>query len=84
MYKCNRSRLQALIEQFSQFGATANGGVTRLSLSKEDVLARDCFCEICKELGMDIKADDMGKCLCDAAREKRLPTNCNWIAFRFG
>ncbi|HJF31540.1 MAG TPA: Zn-dependent hydrolase, partial [Sporosarcina psychrophila] len=59
MYKCNSSRLQGLIEQFSQFGVTANGGVTRLSLSKEDVLARDYFCEICKELDMDIQVDDM-------------------------
>ncbi|MFJ7734782.1 Zn-dependent hydrolase [Lysinibacillus sp. NPDC097287] len=59
MYKCNSSRLQESIEQFSQFGATANGGVTRLSLSKEDVLARDYFCEVCEELGMEIKVDDM-------------------------
>lgn len=59
MYKCNSSRLQELIEQFSQFGATDNGGVTRLSLSKEDVLARDYFCEVCKELGMKIQVDDM-------------------------
>ena len=59
MYKCNSSRLQESLEQFSQFGATANGGVTRLSLSKEDVLARDYFCECCKELGMEIAVDDM-------------------------
>ncbi|WP_318618220.1 Zn-dependent hydrolase [Sporosarcina sp. YIM B06819] len=59
MYKCNSSRLQELIEQFSQFGATANGGVTRLSLSQEDVVARTYFCEICKELGMEIRVDDM-------------------------
>ncbi|WP_186670945.1 Zn-dependent hydrolase [Sporosarcina sp. BP05] len=59
MYKCNSNRLQGLIEQFSQFGATANGGVTRLSLSKEDVFARDYFCELCIELGMDIQVDDM-------------------------
>ena len=59
MYKCNSSRLQALLEDFSKFGATANGGVTRLSLSQEDVLARDYFCELCKELGMEIQIDDM-------------------------
>ncbi|WP_391116232.1 Zn-dependent hydrolase [Psychrobacillus sp. L3] len=59
MFKSNRSRLQELIERFSQFGATVNGGVTRLSLSKEDVLGRDYFCEICKGLGMDIQIDDM-------------------------
>ncbi|KOS69094.1 allantoate amidohydrolase [Lysinibacillus contaminans] len=59
MYKCNSSRLQESIEQFSQFGATVNGGVTRLSLSKEDLLARDYFCECCKALGMEIVIDDM-------------------------
>lgn len=60
MYKCNSSRLQASIEQFSQFGATANGGVTRLSLSKDDLRARDYFCACCKALGMEMKVDDMG------------------------
>ncbi|MEK4230188.1 Zn-dependent hydrolase [Solibacillus sp. FSL H8-0538] len=59
MYKCNSSRLQESIERFSKFGATTNSGVTRLSLSKEDILARDYFCECCKELGMEIKVDDM-------------------------
>lgn len=59
MYKCNSRRLQDSIEQFSQFGATLNGGVTRLSLSKEDVLARNYFCKCCEELGMEIKVDDM-------------------------
>ena len=48
MYKCNSRRLQELIEQFSQFGATENGGVTRLSLSNEDVLARNYFVSVAK------------------------------------
>ena len=56
MYKCNQARLQQTIEHFSQFGATENGGVTRLSLSKEDVLARDYFYECCEELGMKLKS----------------------------
>lgn len=73
MNTCNRSRLQALIEQFSQFGATANGGVTRLSLSKEDILARDRFSEICKELGMDIKTDDMGNVYATLPGKKDCP-----------
>lgn len=73
MYACNRSRLQALVERFSQFGATANGGVTRLSLSKEDILARDCFIEICKELGMDSKTDDMGNVYATLPGKKDCP-----------
>jgi N-carbamoyl-L-amino-acid hydrolase len=61
------------VERFSQFGATANGGVTRLSLSKEDILARDCFSEICKELGMDIKTDDMANIYATLPGKKDYP-----------
>ncbi|MFJ7696922.1 Zn-dependent hydrolase [Lysinibacillus fusiformis] len=73
MYKCNSRRLQELIEQFSQFGATENGGVTRLSLSEEDVLARNYFCECCKALGMDIHVDDMGNIYATLAGKKDVP-----------
>ncbi|MEQ6356330.1 Zn-dependent hydrolase [Lysinibacillus sp. M3] len=73
MYKCNSRRLQELIEQFSQFGATENGGVTRLSLSNEDVLARNYFCECCDELGMDIKVDDMGNIYAILPGKKDVP-----------
>jgi beta-ureidopropionase / N-carbamoyl-L-amino-acid hydrolase len=73
MYKCNSRRLQELIEQFSQFGATENGGVTRLSLSNEDVLARNYFCECCEELGMDIKVDDMGNIYAILPGKKDVP-----------
>ncbi|AJK88593.1 MULTISPECIES: Zn-dependent hydrolase [Lysinibacillus] len=73
MYKCNSRRLQELIEQFSQFGATENGGVTRLSLSDEDVLARNYFCECCEALGMDIDVDDMGNIYATLAGKKDVP-----------
>ncbi|MFD1927245.1 Zn-dependent hydrolase [Sporosarcina siberiensis] len=73
MYECNRNRLQELIEQFSQLGATANGGVTRLCLSKEDIAARDYFCELCKELGMDIQVDDMANIYATLPGEKSCP-----------
>ena len=73
MYKCNSRRLQELIEKFSQFGATENGGVTRLSLSDEDVLARNYFCECCEALGMDIHVDDMGNIYATLAGKKDVP-----------
>ncbi|WP_446935538.1 allantoate amidohydrolase [Lysinibacillus fusiformis] len=73
MYKCNSRRLRELIEQFSQFGATENGGVTRLSLSDEDVLARNYFCECCEALGMDIHVDDMGNIYATLAGKKDVP-----------
>ena len=59
MYKCNQTRLKETIVQFSQFGATQNGGVTRLSLSEEDVAARNHLKACCLELGMEVKIDDM-------------------------
>ncbi|AMO86814.1 N-carbamoyl-L-amino acid hydrolase [Solibacillus isronensis B3W22] len=60
MLKTNRERLQNTIDLFSQFGATENNGVTRLSLSPEDILARNKFKEICEQLGMTVTVDDMG------------------------
>ncbi|MFF5994402.1 Zn-dependent hydrolase [Lysinibacillus sp. KU-BSD001] len=73
MYKCNQIRLQQTLEQFSQFGATENGGVTRLALSKEDVLARDYFKKCCEELGMDVKVDDMANMYATLPGKKDLP-----------
>ncbi|AWE08617.1 Zn-dependent hydrolase [Lysinibacillus sp. 2017] len=60
MLKTNRERLKKYIELFSQIGATENNGVTRLSLSEEDIIARDKFNAICKNLGMVVTVDDMG------------------------
>lgn len=53
-------RLKDTLEQFAQFGRTENNGVTRLSLSEADRLARDFFRSSCEELGMSVKVDDMG------------------------
>ncbi|MDL5041979.1 Zn-dependent hydrolase [Heyndrickxia coagulans] len=52
-------RLQESLEKFSTFGRTPANGVTRLSLSKEDIAARDYFVACCKEIGMEVKFDDM-------------------------
>jgi N-carbamoyl-L-amino-acid hydrolase len=60
MISCNKDRLRETLETFSRFGATKNRGVTRLSLSKEDIAARNYFCDCCQELGMDVYYDDMG------------------------
>ncbi|CAM5220227.1 Allantoate deiminase OS=Ureibacillus acetophenoni OX=614649 GN=SAMN05877842_11031 PE=3 SV=1 [Ureibacillus acetophenoni] len=73
MFKCNQSRLKDSIEQFSRFGATDNGGVTRLSLSKEDLEARDYFCECCKNLGLDVRIDDMGNIYATLPGKKDVP-----------
>ncbi|HEY4622471.1 MAG TPA: Zn-dependent hydrolase [Solibacillus sp.] len=60
MLKTNRERLKNNIELFSQIGATNNNGVTRLSLSAEDILARDKFKAKCEQHGMIVTVDDMG------------------------
>jgi beta-ureidopropionase / N-carbamoyl-L-amino-acid hydrolase len=56
----NGERLRDTLEQFAKFGRAENNGVTRLSLSEADRLARDYFCFCCEELGMSVKVDDMG------------------------
>ncbi|WP_332645796.1 Zn-dependent hydrolase [Lysinibacillus sp. 54212] len=60
MLKTNRQRLQETLTLFSQYGATEHNGVTRLSLSEEDILARDKFKEICESNGLNVTVDDMG------------------------
>lgn len=56
----NGERLKDSLEKFADYGRTANNGVTRLSLSEEDRLARNYFRSCCEELGLDVKVDDMG------------------------
>lgn len=59
MLLINGERLKQTILQFAEFGKTKAGGVTRLSLSEEDLQARNYFLSICKELGMNVFWDDM-------------------------
>lgn len=56
----NGESLKNSLETFANFGRTDKDGVSRLSLSAEDISARNYFCEYCKDLGMTIKVDDMG------------------------
>lgn len=55
-----KERVEQQLETFANFGRTKNNGVTRLALSEEDRLARDYFSDYCKNLGLDVKVDDMG------------------------
>lgn len=56
----NGERLKDTIEAFADFGRTEQSGVTRLSLSEEDVKVRGYFCDCCEQLGMTVQVDDMG------------------------
>ncbi|MDL2266868.1 Zn-dependent hydrolase [Desulfovibrio sp. OttesenSCG-928-G15] len=60
MPRCNEKRLEEKITAFSRFGATGQGGITRLALSEADVAARNEFCARCRKLGLSITMDDMG------------------------
>lgn len=60
MLKCNMERLEEKILCYSKFGDTGNGGITRLCLSDADIQGRKEFIRRTKELGADIKIDDMG------------------------
>ncbi|HWK23424.1 MAG TPA: Zn-dependent hydrolase [Ureibacillus sp.] len=73
MYKCNEKRLKESIVTFSQFGATEKGGVTRLSLSPEDIEARNYFIECCRELDMEIRVDDMANIYATLPGKTSLP-----------
>lgn len=55
----NARRLKETIDEFAAFGRTDKNGVTRLSLSKEDIAARDYLITCCKKIGMEIKVDDV-------------------------
>lgn len=70
----NGMRLKESLEKFADFGRTENNGVTRLSLTEEDRLARDYFCLCCKELGMNVTIDDLGNIYAVLeGKEKRPP-----------
>ncbi|WP_151737664.1 Zn-dependent hydrolase ['Paenibacillus yunnanensis' Narsing Rao et al. 2020] len=56
----NGERLKATIETFADYGRTEKNGVTRLSLSEQDVQVRNYFRACCEELGMNVTVDDMG------------------------
>ncbi|MFC5591250.1 Zn-dependent hydrolase [Sporosarcina soli] len=73
MQTCNEKRLQQFIEQFSEYGKTENYGVTRLSLSEEDISARNRLQELCEELGMHVVYDDMGNMYATLRGKNDLP-----------
>jgi N-carbamoyl-L-amino-acid hydrolase len=73
METCSKERLHDKIRAFSQFGATGNGGITRLSLSPAALEARAEFRNRCKALGMDVVTDDMGNMYATKPGTEKLP-----------
>ncbi|MEK3945771.1 Zn-dependent hydrolase [Paenibacillus sp. FSL H8-0282] len=69
----NGERLKNTIEAFADYGRTDKNGVTRLSLTEEDLKVRDYFRACCEELGMSVKMDDMGTMYATLAGETSGP-----------
>jgi len=59
LYFCDKTRIKEKIETFSAYGAAGNGGITRLSLSKEALLAREEFVRRMTAAGAVIETDDV-------------------------
>ena len=69
MYKCSLENMTEKIQTFSTFGATGNGGITRYSLSKEAVMAREEFEKRMRKIGASIEIDDVGNIYATIAGE---------------
>lgn len=55
--KINSQRLLANLADLAKIGATADGGVTRLAFSDEDIAGREWFTTHVKQLGFDYATD---------------------------
>jgi len=53
-------RLWGAIHETAQFGATAKGGVRRLTLGPEDKQVRDWFRKACETAGLEVHVDALG------------------------
>lgn len=73
MIMCSGERLENKIETFSKFGDAGHGGITRLSLSKPALEAREEFCKRCSALGMQIRTDDMANLYATLKGDEDLP-----------
>jgi beta-ureidopropionase / N-carbamoyl-L-amino-acid hydrolase len=54
------ARLWDTIHETAKFGATAKGGVRRLTLGPEDKQVRDWFRDACEAAGLDVHVDALG------------------------
>ncbi|WP_409276034.1 Zn-dependent hydrolase [Neobacillus sp. SCS-31] len=56
----NSNRLWDRLQQLSKIGATQNGGVTRLSFTKEEREAKDLIAGFMREAGLSVREDEAG------------------------
>jgi N-carbamoyl-L-amino-acid hydrolase len=60
LYCVDGARLQASLEQIADYGATDRGGVTRITLSEEDRLARQQLRSWFEDAGCELHVDPIG------------------------
>jgi allantoate deiminase len=56
----NGGRLWESIQELGKIGADPNGGVTRLSLSNEELIARQFIIRLMEEAGLAVRQDEVG------------------------
>lgn len=59
-YRINFPRLKSTFDKSSAIGATANGGLHRLTLTKEDKQIRDILVDWMKKEDLHVRVDDLG------------------------
>ncbi|RZV06455.1 N-carbamoyl-L-amino-acid hydrolase [Natrinema hispanicum] len=58
--RLDRERLVATMEEQAEYGATEDGGLHRLALTKADREIRDWFVDQLKEAGLSVRVDEFG------------------------
>ena len=59
MYQCSLERMKDKISTLSKFGDAGHGGITRYSLSPEDISGRNEFIRRMEAIGAEIEIDDV-------------------------
>ncbi len=59
MYECSLERMTDKIKTMSTFGDAGHGGITRYTLSQEDIMARNEFIKRMEAIGAVIEVDDV-------------------------
>lgn len=74
---CSKERIEEKVKAFSRFGDTGRGGITRLSLSEEDLAARAEFVRRMEAIGAAVVTDDMANIYATIPGEEDLPAICS-------
>jgi N-carbamoyl-L-amino-acid hydrolase len=72
-FHVNKQRLQGTLEKLSEFGRTAEGGVTRLGYSEVELAAREYVSGLMKQAGLEVRADAAGNLFGRRAGSANLP-----------